>query len=279
MTEASEIKLFIGNEPASHEELKDYVTSLIEAGVIENEPELILLSRAEMIIQRFHKRRHKQPLYDAVRNDPELFQLRMFREFVADVLEGSYRPKVRGTVSHSRAEKASSILAEIYYFKSMGLPTHYEGRGSRPNACQLTAERLNIPIETVKEECKAANKQKFFDSRVSDGPVHRAMHGEGAQSPSGLGIGFFAYSGIAIWALNGFYPPSSEEEIEELESILSNMSSKERGKSLLFCSNFNPHTCPQPTTQDELDQIEGILSKNQTYEIIKRYQRQPLRIR
>lgn len=257
MNKDSEIKLFIGENEASSEELAHHFSSLLHKKSGGKEAEH--LARVLELVTEFHELKHKQPLYDAVRNEPELFESKIFREFVADVLEGLYTPK-SGTISKHRLEINHRILATIEYFKNMGLPSHFESKSGKLCASHLTADRLNLSVHKVQDELKTKNKNKTSE------------FGSSALVSKDL----LSSDGTVIWVLNGFRAPSSEAEIAELESIYLSLAVSESKEIRRFCEGFVAHECTPPRTQDRLNEIEELLAKREGYELIQRHQRRKL---
>lgn len=250
MPKGNKTKLYIGEAEVDAEELREHFTTLMENA---DGDELRLISRTIRLIHDFNNHKHKQPLYDAVRNEPELFQSKTFRVFVADLLDGSYKPKT-GTTSKSRAERSLRIVATVEYFKNMGIPSHYESTKNKLNASLLTAKRLNVSPHTVKDELKTSNR-------------------EGAGFSQFVDKGLSSNDGAVIWVLNGFSTPSSEADISELEHIFLGLSSEETKEVQRFCRGYNPHILSLPETQKQLSEIEKVLNGREGYELIKRIQR------
>lgn len=263
MGSGSKIKLFIGEDEVSDEEYAAYVTELFKLSVADSTKadEVRSIERVLSLITDFHKHKYKQPLIDGVRKNPELFQSRVFREFVADLLSGDYRPMVAGVVTKERIARHLRIRATVDYYKNMGIPVYYEGnRVDRTNCVLLTAKRLEINEETVKDALKDRRK-KEVDQFSRSIIVSRDID---------------SHDGFSIFVLNGFRAPQTEAEIAELEEIYLSINAEDRRKIARFSYLRTPKNSPSPKTQSELKRINNKLSKQVGYSIVRLYQKQSL---
>lgn len=261
MKEGRKIKLFIGETEVTSKELARHASSLIKNGEGE---EMTLLSRAGFLIQNYHRHKDKQPLHDAVRNEPELFQLRMFREFVADLLTKDYRPIVGGTETKKKLKKNFHIRATVQYYKRMGIRVYYES--NKPDAINcvlLASERLGVGEEVVKEALKKRNGNTPEEDK----------------KPMGIENGLSSGEGHAIFVLNGFRAPRSVAEIEEIEGIYFGLSRDDRREIERFSESRTPENCPPPRTQRELEEAERVLSAQKGYDLVRLHQKRPVSLK
>ena len=249
----SEVRLFVGEKEATGDELRDHCTELIKKG---HREELLILARVTTLIQDYRLHKEKKPLHEAVRNEPELFQSRIFREFIADILDGSYKPIVGGTMSKATLAKAQLILDRIKYFKNMRLPVYYSS-AKRNNlfAVQLTADRLSMPVGTVEDTLKKRNRDRVKE-------LSRAINRFPASN-----------DGLIILGLNKFQTPQSEDEISNLEEILQSLNDSDRRALDRFFNDYRPELWLSLDTKEKVAEAEENFNKRDEYKLLKRLQR------
>lgn len=252
---------FLRENRQNIDEIAEYYAVWNESGGVE---EMWINDKAIKLIQGFHDHNHKEPLFDAVRNQPDLFESSIFRDFVADLLTGKYKPKKEGVVAKETLERIRGINATVEYYKNMGFRTYYVGK--RPEdmcAVLLAADRLGIDEEAIRGSIKTKTKDRIKHF----GPF------------SWIESNLYSGDGSAILALNGFRTPQSSEEIEEIEGIFKNASIHEQIEIRKFCCGRALKNCPLPTNKSELQELEEYLSTQIGYDVVMRYRRLPLSIK
>ena len=244
--------------PRNHEGLRLYVGDLFANG---SKNKLLLFQEVTRLIDGYHRYKEKQPLLDAIKNKPELFKSEMFRNFVADISSQEYHPMKKGAKNKRTEENHQSTVAHVEYYKNMGIPVFYEsGLLGKPNACQLTADKLGLAKTSVEGIYKKRNSQGGWTSYVR----HTGFNDWDDR--------LWSTDGNIIWVLNGFRRPESEEVITRLEKILKSLPKDKYKKLEDFSWSYDTRETKLPKTRKELKRRKKLLSKREHYDLVKSLQ-------
>lgn len=239
-------KYFILGEEVSKEQYAEYIGKIATEGEDCREY-LEPLLRARDVVGDIYHHKSKESLIEALRNEPELFFVDLFREFLIEVLEGKTEYAAK-THKKETVEKAMKIRACVNYYVSMGINKHYISK-NKMNAIELVSQRLGCSEGQVKK----LNSKSF--------PVYTTSNYFGERDLE-------SDDGALLFVLNGFKVPESESCIQALENRLKSLTQDQYEMLRWFGRACNAQGLKKisPKNQDELDQIKKVLSGIENYE-------------
>lgn len=245
-------KYLVSGEEVSKAEYAAYFGKIASEGRGSKE-HLMLRLRALKLISDVYQHKHKKPLFDAVRSQPELFLVDEFREFVADMLEGK-QVSAEKTHRWETVRQVAKIRACVEYYTNMGINSSYVGKRG-VNAVELVAQRLE----------------------VSEGQVNKALSKEIDYSGCSAYFGdsqLLSWDGVIIFILNGFRVPESEDCIQVLEDRLKALTEDQYRVIRKFSEGYNARQLKKihPKTQKELEKVKETLNQRENYAEVKAMQ-------